>query len=71
MSQNLYPIGSAVNLSLIIELTKFVSFTISMNTTEQTVQHLQLKKKNQQTTFKYFLMNTILTKQDRQKRSKD
>lgn len=45
MSQNLYPIGSAVNLSLIIELTKFVSFTISMNTTEQTVQHLQLKKK--------------------------
>ena len=44
MIQNLYPIGSAENLSLVIEFTKSISFTISMNTTEQTVQHSQLKK---------------------------
>lgn len=44
MIQNLYPIGSAENLSLIIEFTNSINFTISMNTTEQTVQYLQLKK---------------------------
>lgn len=44
MLQNLYPIGSAVNWSLIIELANSSqSMNISTDTTEPTVQ-LQLKK---------------------------